>query len=67
MDDSFPLHHTSPSRPEVVKTLAAHLLRYPYDIVDAKRLIQHFQASALEFNHALRIIDSQQAPRLRFI
>ena len=67
MDKSFPIHHSSHVRPDIVKTLTAHLLQHPYDIVDAKRLIQNFQASALEFSHALRIIDSQREPRLRFI
>ena len=46
-------HHDSCLRRDVVNKLAAHLLQYPQDIIDSKRLIKHFQVSAEEFQQAL--------------
>jgi ribosomal protein S15P/S13E len=40
-------------RRDVVDKLAAHLLQYPQDIIDSKRLIKRFQVSAEEFQQAL--------------
>ena len=57
MDASLPTSHDSHSRPDLVNSLADHLLQYPQDIVDAKRLIKDFQLSAQEFNQALLIVD----------
>jgi len=36
-----------------VNSLADHLLQYPQDIIDSKRLIKRFQVSAEEFQQAL--------------
>jgi len=46
-------HHDSCLRRDVVNQLAAHLLQYPQDIIDSKRLIKRFQVSAEEFQQAL--------------
>ena len=46
-------HHDSCLRRDVVNKLAAHLLQYPQDIIDSKRLIKRFQVSAEEFQQAL--------------
>ena len=58
MPPSRPAHYDPHSRPDLVKSLADHLLQYPQDIVDTKRLIQHFQVSAEEFQQALLSTDS---------
>jgi ribosomal protein S15P/S13E len=54
MNASRPNPYAPHSRPDLVNSLAAHLLQYPQDIVDTKRLIKHFQVSAEEFQQALR-------------
>jgi len=54
MNSSPSIAHEGPIRLEVVKSLTDHLLQYPQDIVDAKRLLQRFQVSADEFHHALQ-------------
>ena len=59
-----PVFRDPHSRPDIIKNLADHLLRYPHDIVDAKRLIKHFQASAREFRHALHLIDQESLPQI---
>ena len=53
MNTSRPAHYDPHSRPDLVNSLADHLLQYPQDIVDTKRLIKHFQVSAEEFQQAL--------------
>ena len=53
MSTSPPAHYDSYSRPDLVNSLAAHLLQYPQDIVDTKRLIKRFQVSTEEFQQAL--------------
>jgi len=53
MDTSRGIHHDSRLRRDVVNQLAAHLLQYPQDIIDSKRLIKRFQVSAEEFQQAL--------------
>jgi hypothetical protein len=50
--------HDPAARLAVVKQLAHYLRQYPYDIVDAKRLLRHFQVSTPEFLQAL--VRSQQ-------
>jgi hypothetical protein len=55
---SRPGHYDPHSRSDLVKSLADHLLQYPQDIVDTKRLIKHFQVSVDEFHQALLSIDS---------
>ena len=66
MNTSRPAHYDPHSRPDLVNSLADHLLQYPQDIVDTKRLIKHFQVSAEEFQQALLKThqeDSRSAPR----
>lgn len=46
-------------RLDVVNRLADYLLQYPQDIVDATRLLKHFQVSAHEFQQALLDIESR--------
>jgi hypothetical protein len=53
MPTARPDHYDLCSRPDLVNRLADHLLQYPQDIVDTKRLIKHFQVSAEEFQQAL--------------
>ena len=53
MNNSGSAHYDLHSRPDLVNSLADHLLQYPQDIVDTKRLIKHFQVSADEFQQAL--------------
>ena len=53
MPTSRPAHYDPYSRPDLVNSLADHLLQYPQDIVDTKRLIKRFQVSAEEFQQAL--------------
>ena len=53
MNTSRPAHYEPHSRLDLVNSLADHLLQYPQDIVDTKRLIKHFQVSADEFQQAL--------------
>lgn len=36
-----------------VERLVQHLLRWPCDLIDARHLIHRFQASAVDFQHAL--------------
>ena len=60
------IQHDTHSRPNIIKNLADHLQRYPQDIVDAKRLIKNFRASAHEFYQALLMIDSEPALQLVF-
>jgi len=58
MDESLSVHRDSHFRPDNVKSLADHLLQYPQDIVDTKRLIKDFQVSAQEFQQALLMIEA---------
>ena len=67
MDDSSLIQRDTYSRPDIIKNLADHLQRYPQDIVDAKRLIKNFRASAHEFYQALLMIDSEAALQPGFI
>jgi len=60
MKASRPVPHDPRLRLDVVNRLADHLLQYPQDIVDTKRLIKHFQVSADEFQQALLSIDSRR-------
>ena len=53
MNNSGSAHYDLHSRPDLVNSLTDHLLQYPQDIVDTKRLIKHFQVSAEEFQQAL--------------
>ena len=53
MTAARPPHHAPDSRPDLVDSLAAHLLQYPEDLVDAKRLLKAFPMSANEFQQAL--------------
>ena len=53
MPTSRPAHYDLHSRPDLVNSLADHLLQYPQDIVDTKRLIKYFQVSPEEFQQAL--------------
>jgi len=57
MEESLSIHRDSYVRPDIVKSLADHLLQYPQDIVDTKRLIKDFQVSAHEFQQALLLIE----------
>ena len=63
MDTVSPICQAAAFRPDMVITLAAHLLRYPHDLVDAKRLIQKFRASAPEFAQALLILEHKPTTR----
>jgi hypothetical protein len=47
-----------PGRRDAVSSVAHHLVQYPQDIVDTKRLLQHFQVSAHELNQALLRLES---------
>lgn len=58
MTASQSAHHDSYLRFDLVKSLADHLLQYPQDLVDAKRLIKSFRVSIHEFQQAL--LSSQQ-------
>lgn len=40
-----------------VEKLVLHLLRHPYDLVDTRRLMRRFRASAADMQRALRRID----------
>ena len=62
MDQRLPVLRNPHSRPDIIKNLAEHLLQHPQDIVDAKRLIKNFQASANEFHQALQLIDPEPPP-----
>src|SRR4029453_16115644 len=53
MNTSRPAHYDPYSRSDFVNSLADHLLQYPQDIVDTKRLIKYFQVSPEEFQQAL--------------
>jgi len=61
------IQHDTHSRPNIIKNLADHLQRYPQDIIDAKRLIKNFRASAHEFYEALLMIDSKATFQPTFI
>lgn len=58
MNASHPVPHDPRSRLDVVKSLADHLLQYPEDLVDTKRLVKNFQVSAEEFQQALLSIEN---------
>ncbi len=45
--------HDAVLRREVVQKLAHYLRQYPYDLIDAKRLLQRFHVSVEEFTQAL--------------
>ena len=38
---------------DTVERIVQHLLRWPCDLVDAHYLLRHFQASVVDFQHAL--------------
>ena len=38
---------------DTVEQLVQHLLRWPCDLIDARHLLRRFQASAVDFQHAL--------------
>ena len=46
-------HSASPARPDLVNRVADHVRQYPWDLVDAKRLMKRFAVSAHEFHQAL--------------
>jgi hypothetical protein len=58
MTAARPAHHAPDSRPDLVDSLAAHLLQYPEDLVDAKRLLKAFPMSTDEFQQILSRVDS---------
>jgi hypothetical protein len=53
MTAARPAHHAPDSRLDLINSLAAHLLQYPEDLVDASRLLKTFPVSAHEFQHVL--------------
>ena len=63
MDKSLPAHHDIQPRADIINRLVDHLHQYPQDLVDAKRLLHYFRASASEFYQALLVIDKQPWPR----
>ena len=51
-------HNNEPQSPlekvdDTVERLVRHLLRWPCDLIDARHLLRRFQASAVDFQHAL--------------
>jgi hypothetical protein len=64
MDNPFLVHHVPHSKSDIITNLADHLLQYPQDIVDAKRLLRDFQASAGEFHQALLLLDRRSMPQV---
>ena len=38
---------------DTVERLVQHLLRWPCDLIDARYLLHYFQASVVDFQHAL--------------
>jgi len=63
MDESFPAHHETQPRPDIIRSLADYLLQYPQDLGDAKILLRRFRVSASEFYQALLLLDRQQTPQ----
>ena len=41
--------------------LSAHLLHYPYDIIDVSRLLRRFHASVTDFHQALRQVEHSES------
>jgi len=58
MNASRPVPHDPRLRFDAVNRLTAHLLQYPQDLVDTKRLLKYFQVSAGEFQQALLSLDN---------
>jgi ribosomal protein S15P/S13E len=63
MDKSLSAHHDIQPRADIINRLVDHLRQYPQDLVDAKRLLRYFRASANEFYQALLVIDQQPSPQ----
>ena len=53
MTTSRPADSGPPVRPELVTRVTEYLRQYPQDLVDTTRLIQRFELTAEEFEHAL--------------
>jgi hypothetical protein len=54
MTAARPTYHAPDSRLDLVDSLAAHLVQYPEDLVDTRRLLKTFPVSAHEFEQALQ-------------
>ena len=53
MPPSRPADSGPPVRPELVNRVAEYLRQYPQDLVDTTHVIQRFELTAEEFEHAL--------------
>jgi hypothetical protein len=49
------IHDLSPS----AQQLTQHLLRYPCDLIDVRRLLRRFRASTADFQQALTQVEQQ--------
>ena len=58
MDEAFPLRQEEQStRAIIIRSVADYLRQYPQDLIDAKRILRRFRASAQEFHQALLLLD----------
>ena len=65
MDEALPVHQEAQTRAIIIRSVADYLRKYPQDLIDAKRVLRRFRASAQEFYQALLVLDRQsssQAP-----
>ncbi len=47
---------------DVTERMVQHLLRRPYDLIDASRLMRRFQASVDDFQQALKRLEQAAQP-----
>ena len=57
MDETFPIPQEKHTRAHIIRIVADYLREYPQDLIDAKRVLRHFRASAPEFYQALLLLD----------
>ena len=59
MEEAFPIPQHTHTRAHIIRIVADYLREYPQDLIDAKRVLRHFRASAPEFYQALQLLDQQ--------
>jgi hypothetical protein len=61
MDEAVVIPQDKQTRAHIIRIVADYLRQYPQDLIDAKRLLRQFRASAPEVYQALQLLDRQPA------
>ncbi|HJY82279.1 MAG TPA: hypothetical protein VKK81_14510 [Candidatus Binatia bacterium] len=59
MDEAVPFPQDEQTKARIIRRVADYLRQHPEELIDAKRVLRRFRASAQEFYQALLVLDRQ--------